>query len=82
MNNLIKALSSNARMCYYAAVLSAFLSSFIIIVHAKWSGNGSPHTQAFVAVCGLMITLGSATQCIRLTLLDQEKKKSDSATNQ
>ena len=82
MNNIHKALSSVARMYYYAAMLSVFLTSLIIIVHSKWFGNGSPSAIAFVAVCGLMITFGSATQCIRLTLMDQEDKNSNSEPKQ
>mgnify|MGYP003607657728 FL=1 len=69
-------------MYYYAAVLSAFLTSMIIIVHSKWSGNGSPRALAFVAICGLMMTLGAATQCIRITLLNQEEMDSNPTPKQ
>lgn len=82
MKNILKALPKHARAHYWAAVLAAFAASLIIIVAARWSENPSPSSVALVAVCGLMITLGSATQCIRIMLLDQKQKDTESAPEQ
>ena len=77
-DDLLNALSSRARAHYRAALFSAFSASIIIIVIAKWFDGASSAALPLIAVCGLMTTLGSATQCIRLTLLEQKEKNSGS----
>jgi len=81
-HDLLKGLSSCARRHYHAALLEGFGCSIFIIAYVSFCDNASPGILALVAVCGLMGVLCAATQCIRITLVDQKENEQERTTTE